>query len=432
MQRRQEKTVIKLDYGMGHISCRLAASVSWKVLSKRFRGKAAFGRDLLKLTLEDLRAQLAGRKASMGCRILLVVPDHTRRCCLDRILPPLASMLERNFAARISLLVANGSHRPVSDERLTGLMGEATMRRYPVSQHDCLDPDSLVFFGNTSLGTPVWLNRRLRECDWIITIGPVAFHYFAGFGGGPKMIFPGLAGPDTIAGNHRRAIDSRTGRFDDRAAEGNIDDNPVYNDLAEVSRWIPNWLSWQMVLDETGAIRSSAVGPPLEIHRKMARKAASRFRISIGEPRDVVVASAGGYPADVNLIQAHKSIHHAFQAVRTGGWLIVLAECSEGIGSETFMPYFACGSSAAIAERLTRDYRLNGQTALALRIKTEKARIVLVSSLDPALVRKTGMIPAAGFEEAWSLVSAGLSAGKRHRGYVFPHAARFLPVVSSS
>ena len=426
------KMSIRLNYGREHVECALPSSVSWERLAKKSRGKPAPFSELLESAIDDLHAQLGRYGAARGCRMLLVIPDHTRRCRLDLILPRLTSMLERDFAARITLLVANGSHRLVADESLTTLVGEAVRLRYPISQHDCLDRDSLLFFGETSCGTPVWLNRRLRESDWVITICPIVLHYFAGFGGGPKMIFPGLAGYDTIAGNHRRAIDFLTGRLDERAREGNIEDNPVYRDLAEVEQWIPNWISWQMVLDEWDDIRDLAVGPPIEVHRKLAAKAFSFLRIPIGKPGDVVLASAGGYPSDVNLIQAHKSIHHAFQAVRENGWLIILAECSEGIGSETFLSYFDCGSSEAIVERLRRDYRLNGQTALALRLKTEKARIVLVSRLAPALVRKTGMIPAADFEEAWSQVSAGLSAGKRARGYVFPNAAQFLPLVSSS
>ena len=421
-----------LDYGMRKIECLLAPSISWQTLAKDWGDEVPPEPDVLESAVNDLRAQLGECGAARGCRMLLVIPDHTRRCRLDLILPRLTSMLERAFAARIMLLVANGSHLPVSDDRLTDLVGEIVRRRYPVWQHDCRDRDSLLFFGETSSGTPVWLNHRLRECDWVITLGPVVLHYFAGFGGGPKMIFPGLAGYDTITGNHRRAIDFLTGRLDPRAREGNIEDNPVYRDLAEVGRWIRNWISWQMVLDERGGIRYSVVGPPVEVHRELAAKVLLLFRVPIQERGDVVIASAGGYPSDVNLIQSHKSIQHAFQAVRENGWLIVLAECSEGIGSETFLSYFDCDSSEAIAERLRRDYRLNGQTALALRIKTEKARIVLVSSLDPALVRKTGMISAADFEEAWSHVNAGLSAGKQARGYVFPNAAQYLPVVSSS
>lgn len=424
--------LMQLEYGTQKVECLLAPSVSWQPLVKKWGDDESPEPEILESAVDDLRAQLGGRGAARGCRVLLVIPDHTRRCCLDLTLPRMTSMLEGDFAARITLLVANGSHLPVSDDRLTDLVGETVRRRYPVWQHDCRDRALLLFFGETSSGTPVWLNRRLRECDWVITLGPVVLHYFAGFGGGPKMILPGLAGYDTIAGNHRRAIDFLTGRLDSRAREGNLEDNPVYRDLAEVGRWIPNWISWQMVLDEQGGIRHSAVGPPVEVHRELAAKALSLLRMPIGERGDVVIASAGGHPSDVNLIQAHKSIHHAFQAVRENGWLIVLAECSEGIGSETFLSYFDCGSSAAIAERLKREYRLNGQTALALRIKTEKARIVLVSSLAPELVRKTGMIPAADFAEAWSRVSAGLAPGKRARGYVFPNAAQFLPVVSSS
>lgn len=274
-----ENVLIPLDYGTRKIECLLAPSVSWQTLAREWGDEFPPGPDVWESAVDDLRIRLGASGATGGSRMLLVIPDHTRRCRLDLVLPRLTSMLERAFAARITLLAANGSHLPVSDDRLTDLVGETVRRRYPVGQHDCRDRDSLLFFGETSSGTPVWLNRRLRECDQVITIGPVVLHYFAGFGGGPKMIMPGLAGYDTIDGNHRRAIDFSTGRLDPRAREGNIEDNPVYRDLAEVGRWIPNWISWQMVLDERGDIRYSAVGPPVEVHRELAAKAFSHFRV---------------------------------------------------------------------------------------------------------------------------------------------------------
>ena len=145
---------------------------------------------------------------------------------------------------------------------------------------------------------------------------------------------------------------------------------------------------------------------------------------------DVVVASAGGFPADVNLIQSHKSIHHAYQAVKENGWLIVMAECAEGIGSKTFLPYFDYGSSRNIGQRLLEDYQINGHTALALKTKVEQANIVFVSNLDPQMVEKIGMIPAKNLTEAWEIAKKHLNA--EALGYILPTASAHVPVVNYS
>jgi len=106
--------------------------------------------------------------------------------------------------------------------------------------------------------------------------------------------------------------------------------------------------------------------------------------------------------------------------------MIVLAECCEGIGSSTFLPYLNVRSSEEIAQNLLKDYKINGHTALALKTKTEKANIVFVSELETEIVEKTGMIPACDLIEAWKIVAKGPK--KNNTGYVMPLASVYVPI----
>ncbi len=422
-----------LRYGKSRIAVDLPPQVDWQVLGMPAGPQAAATDEMLliRLGLGELSQHLLEVGLTGGQKVLLVVPDHTRRCRLELLLPPLTRMLQDDFHVGVEIIVANGSHALQPDAQLRQLVGEEICNSFRVWQHDCRDSRALVHLGRTEFGTDVWLNKKVKESDLLIAIGPVRYHYFAGFGGGPKLIFPGLAGYESIRQNHRRSIDPQTGRFHPLCREGHTDDNPLFLDLAEAARLVPRVVAWQLLLDSAGMIVDTAVGPLPVAHRQACRRAAELCGVGIERKADVVLASAGGSPADVNLIQSHKTIHHAFQALQENGGLIVLAECGEGVGSDTFLPYFECASSQEMARRLLDDYQLNGQTALALKSKTERARIILISSLPAELVRRTGLIPARDFGQAWSLLAGSLPANRQVKGYVIPDAAYYLPISSS-
>jgi nickel-dependent lactate racemase len=107
------------------------------------------------------------------------------------------------------------------------------------------------------------------------------------------------------------------------------------------------------------------------------------------KPVNTVIASCGGYPKDINFIQAHKTIHNSAAFVRDGGLLVVFAECPDGIGSQTFLPWFGTGYAAAFA-RLAERYEGNGGTALAMQTKTARIRICLVTALDRTTCQRIG------------------------------------------
>jgi nickel-dependent lactate racemase len=139
----------------------------------------------------------------------------------------------------------------------------------------------------------------------------------------------------------------------------------------------------------------------------------------------LVIASAGGFPKDINLIQSHKAMDNAFLATEPGGVLILLAECPDGFGSPTFFPWFRHGDPDALERELRANYQIYGQTAHAVLSKARACRVVLVSTLNAADVETMGMTPAASLPEA--LRTAKGMLGELPIPLVIPDAGYVLP-----
>jgi nickel-dependent lactate racemase len=154
-----------------------------------------------------------------------------------------------------------------------------------------------------------------------------------------------------------------------------------------------------------------------DFHRRWQERA-------VGAPADLVVASAGGAPWDLNLYQAHKALEAACRAVRPGGTVVLAAACAEGAGSDAFAASLRHPTPDALERALRADFSIAGHTALALRRKAAAARCILVSDgIDPALARGLGFTPARDLDEALAL------AGPAARTLVLPDGGRTLPVA---
>jgi len=414
-------------YGKQIIDVQLPEHIQWQTLEKPGSASPVQEQQVIANSIDRLMHLLYDQLQSIHT-LLIIIPDHTRKCRLPLVLPLLMQRLQP-YDLKTEFLVANGSHVEQPEAAIKELVGENIYNHYPVIQHDSRDDKNLAYYGVTDFGTEIFLNKKVREADYVLTIGGILYHYFAGFGGGPKMLLPGVAGYETIRINHRRTIDEQSGFFHKDCFEGNIITNPVYRDLAQVVQLVPNCISLQFALDVEGHIVFAEAGPVLPVQNRVCEKVKELYSLPIQHKADLVIAGAGGFPADVNLIQAHKAIHHAFQAVREQGVVVIFAECTEGIGSKTFMPYFTEKTSRDIGQRLLRDYMINGQTALSLKTKTEAAHIILVSLLDKDLVRQTGMIPCTSVAEAMQTAQCYLE-GCSGKGYLFPAANLYVPHVT--
>ncbi|MGE5379484.1 MAG: nickel-dependent lactate racemase [Methylocystaceae bacterium] len=361
------------------------------------------------LTLKQIAAAKAAKSA------LIVVNDITRPTPYQLILPPL---LEELAAAgipdqAITLLVATGIHRAHTEEENCQLYTSEICSRYRVVSHDC-DHD-VIPVGKLSNGTPLKINRLVREHDLLITTGLIGLHYFAGYSGGRKSILPGIASRDLIAANHAMMIDERC-RLD------NISDNPVHKIMVEASRLAGVDFIINVVTDAHGHLVAAVAGDVIEAWEQGVKISRQLSTISLDRPASIVLASCGGFPKDINLYQAQKALDGASLAVKPGGCIILLAECREGLGEETFRRWILeAASPQSIEQRIRTQFELGGHKAYAISRLTSKAKIILVSSLEPQLVRKCYMEPADSLDQALQI--ARQDQGADARILVMPHAA---------
>jgi len=220
------------------------------------------------------------------------------------------------------------------------------------------------------------------------------------------------------------------GEMNPNCRSGALRGNPVHEDMVEAAGFLKNAVYLVNVIrDGWGEAAGVISGGLVESHAAGTEAVRDLFECGLDRPCDIAIASAGGHPLDVNLIQAHKSLEHAAASVRDGGALVGVLACPEGVGSDTFMPWFEYADSAEVMRNLYRDYELNGHTALSFMQKRERVSIILLSELPEDVVRKLGVTPARDISDA--VAKAEAIAGPDALVYVFPRAWGLLPVVKS-
>lgn len=359
---------------------------------------------------------------------VLVLADKTRLCGYPEYLPLLISCLEQNGMnpARLKIIIGYGTHSPQSDEECRRGYGEV-YDRFSFIHHACQEEDLFEELGHTSRGTPIRFRRDLLEASAIITMGAVSHHYFAGYGGGRKLIFPGCGEREAIYKNHSLYLDSTAGTIAKACQPGILEGNPLAEDLFEIEDKLPANLSIHGILDSHGLLCNLYFGNGRErflhackLHGENCELTSPQF--------DIVIASCGGYPKDINFIQSHKAVHNAAMFVRDGGLLLMYGECRDGVGSKTFLPWFKMDSFHAAFQKLFSQYQGNGGTALAMMTKSQRIHIGMVTSLDDATCRLIGI-------ERWShdQVSTHMSSLKKDSTIAFiPNASLTVRKISPS
>lgn len=357
--------------------------------------------------------------------VLIVVSDATRATASAQVV----NLLVRRLIAlgtmphSIRFIFATGIHRAVTAEEKRELLTPFIFQRIKTIDHDAYDRSASIDLGVTQRGTRVELNRALKEHEQVILTGGIAFHYFAGFTGGRKSICPGLASAQTIEATHTLALDfERGGR---RAGVGTalLEGNAIHEECEEIAALVAPSFLVNAVVDEQGRAVRIYAGDWRAAHMAACDAYLKAHSLKIDREREIVIASCGGLPYDINMIQAHKALEMAAHACAEGGTIILLAECAEGLGRADFLRWFESESSRALEERLRGAYQVNGQTAWSLLTKTERHRVFLISSLPDEAVRLMRMTPARTIDEA--LAHADRSA----EGYIMPRGASFLPQV---
>ena len=306
---------------------------TWKVLAVAEPRETKPIQDVprqLRDTLERPLGTSSLRELASGARsVAIISDDQTRPTPVHILLPTVLDELNSAGVpdSRISVIIGRGTHRPPNEEECAKKLGEHSVRRVSVKVHDPDDANGLRYLGVSSRGTPVWINNLVVDADFRIGIGNVAPHYFAGYGGGPKIILPGVSGRETIVRNHVLITDSNT-------VQGRIDGNPIYSDMLEIARMAHLDMKIDVLLDMENRITSIVAGDVTSAHRKGIEEVDKIYGIRPPAMADVVITS--GYPLEENLIQSNKATLSAGLMTKDGGTIILLSGCYDGPGPKLY------------------------------------------------------------------------------------------------
>jgi nickel-dependent lactate racemase len=312
---------INLPYGNG--------SIGFSLPDKRVLGilqnKELEHKNVRKLLLKSLRQKdVPFRKK----KVLVVVPDATRSAHLKEILPILMEKIT-SPGRSIDIIIATGLHKKHTPDQIQRLLGAPIMKHHKILQHDPSE-GSCVNFGKTKYDVPATLDKALLNYDFIISIGVVEPHLYAGYSGGAKTIAIGLAGADTINATHSIKF------LDDPATNiGSLKGNIFQQTLWHLLENIPPVFSINTVNDQDGKALKIFCGPVKDVFEKSVDFAAKVFEVEAAQMCDIAICGVG-YPKDINLYQASRAINYVLSVdrpvVKKGGLIIVAAELKDGMG----------------------------------------------------------------------------------------------------
>lgn len=342
------------------------------------------------------------QRARGGRSAVVVVDDVTRFVPTRELLPPvMEGLAEAGIGVgSVLVIVATGLHRALTDAELADVRGDLDVR---VVNHDARDEDALVAIGRTSLDREIRVNRAFLEADVKVLTGDVEYHQFCGYGGGAKSVYPGLADACSIEHNHSMMDLSGTG-------PGRIDGNPVRQEIEEVGRLAGVDFVLNVVMNSRKEVVRAFAGDPAEVVRAGGDLVDEMYRIDVPAAADLVIASPGGHPKDIDLYQSQKALSVSGRVVKKGGTIAVLAECREGHGSALFDTWMTeAGDISEIFERIRKKFVMGGHKAYQFAREIVRAKVHLMSCLAPEKVRDYFMHPLASPADIQDLIDEAAS-----------------------
>jgi nickel-dependent lactate racemase len=380
--------------------------------------------EIVRALKEPIGSKMLNEIVKSEHKVAIVVNDATRRTPSELMVPLLLEELNTSGVKdeNVTAVFACGTHRAVKQEEAASLLGQEVLNRVKAVSHDCRAQD-LVHVGATQKhGTKVFLNRVFAEADVRILTGDIGFHYYAGYSGGRKSVMPGVAGEETIRQNHAMLLDAN-------ARTGLLEGNPVHEDMAEAARMTRVDFILNVVTNSRGEIVKAFAGDLEQAFNEGVKLVDEMYRVTVDRRADIVVVSAGGDPADINLYQAHKAIDNALEVVKRGGVIVLVAECPEGHGNQVFYDWMVkFGDLKAVEKEIKRNFVLGGHKAYYLLEALQNHKIILVSSMPDYYASnifklKTARAVNDALNEAFNIT------GRNARVWTMPYGNYTLPEV---
>jgi len=367
-----------------------------------------------------------------GHSVVIMADDATRPTPAAKILPFILERIEKvgipDRAVRI--FMGLGTHRPMTEEELRLKLGAGVRQRYRVINRDYRDGD-YVSLGQTESGTPIEIDRQVLEADFKIAVGNVIPHISAGWGGGSKMILPGVCSQKTTDMMHLMAcivqpvlevIGTR--------------DNKPRAEMDAIAGQVGLDFIVNTVMDEDKNMLGLFAGHFVEAHRQAAQMAEKVMIVPIPAQADILIVSAN--PCHFDYWQGVKPYTYSHRAVREGGVIIFLLDGAEGLcgdapsHEETVRKYLSWSfedQKAAVDRGEVEDLvGLNVPMYHATVRHRVKSTVCVTNHLSPADVDALGFDPAPDVQTA--LEQAYAMMGRDARVGIIPFGGETLVRVA--
>ena len=262
---------------------------------------------------------------------VIVFDDMTRPTPVKDVTPYVLAALHRAGMKKdqIRFLWALGSHGTYDMIAARKKLGDEIVENYHVYNHDAFQ--NTVSVGRTPTGVELWLNKGFMDCDLKIGIGCITAHLHVGFGGGAKLILPGVAGIESINQFHNQYY-----RDTSRIGLGNFDNNIMREECDSAGDLAGFDFKVDCLINRRGEIANLYAGPFRTTHARGGEEAREHYGISIKGQYDITVSNAYG--------KANESTIALFMALPTlkadaAGTVVVISDAPEGQ-----VPHYVCRS----------------------------------------------------------------------------------------
>ena len=361
---------------------------------------AASQEDLVREAFEHPVAVPPLRELAKGKKkAVIIASDHTRPVPSKIIIPQMLEEIRRGSPdADITILVATGCHRSSTRDELENKFGHDIVSREKILIHDCDFPE-MVKLGKLPSGGDLIINKLAVDTDLLVAEGFIEPHFFAGFSGGRKSVFPGVAGRQAVLYNHNAEFIAHPA-----ARTGIIEGNPIHIDMLYAAKKAGLSFICNVVINAEKEVIYAVTGDCELAHQKGCEFLLSKCRAAPA-PADIVISTNGGYPLDQNIYQAVKGMTAAEATVRKGGVIIHLAKSDDGHGApefhKTFMEEKDLDLMLDIFMKTPKESTRvdQWQSQILLRV-LKHAHVIYISGAPDEMVRDFQMIPAHSINEA--------------------------------
>ena len=367
-----------------------------------------------------LQEMVKGKK-----NVVFVADDNTRLTPTDKIIPVLLDECNRAGVSdkQITIVIALGTHRFMTEEEILAKFGEETVRRVRIKNHPYKDMNEMVDLGITENGGRILINKDVYEADFKIGIGSIVPHHIPGFAGGAKIVQPGVSGEETTAYTHLLSVRAP------RSYLGVLE-NPVRTELDLMARKVGLNTILNTVLNRHGQVVEAFFGDVEAAFRAGVKRTMDVYAARIPAEADIVLASS--HPCDLEFWQAHKTLYPSDLAVKAGGIIIVVTPCYEGVAKTHCDILEVTPHSAEQIRNMVSAGQLHDEVAAALaiawaQVKERESVFIVSDGICSDEAEKLGFRHYSSAQAA--LEAAMLEKGTAAKVTVLTHAPDMLPVI---